>query len=197
MSTIPKRTDGAAAGKDGNEVPGSGGSAAGAEMQDGGNPAVDAGMPNGGRRVCRIGDTASLTKTFTEEDIRVFTELTLDDNGMHTDPALARRGIFRRPVVHGVLVGSMISSVMGTKLPGHGTILQDQQIEYLAPVYPGDTVTATVTLVSVEESERYYMATLEGTCCNQDDVLCVKAVCRQMMLKRFFEIAEPAFAGDK
>ena len=174
MSTTPKRTDGTQVAKQ-----------------------KDAGARDGDRHVCRIGETASLTKTFTDEDIRIFTALTLDDNGIHTDPALARRGIFRRPVVHGVLVGSMISSVMGTKLPGRGTILQEQQLEYLAPVYPGDTVTASVTLVSAEEYERYYLASLEGTCRNQDDIVCVKAVCKQLMLKRFFEIAEPAFAGVK
>ena len=139
-------------------------------------------------KVCRIGETASLTKTFSEEDIRSFTALTLDDNGVHTDPALARRGLFRRPVVHGVLVGSLISSVMGTKLPGHGTVLQDQTIEYLAPVYPGDTITAEVKLTGAEESERYYLGRLEGICRNQDDVVCVKAVCHQLMLKRFFAV---------
>lgn len=142
------------------------------------------------KTVCRIGDTASLTKTFTEEDIAAFAELTLDDNGMHTDPQLSRRGLFRRPVVHGVLVGSLISSVMGTKLPGHGTILQDQDIRYENPVYPGDTITAQVKLVSVEESERYYTATLEGTCRNQDDIVCVRAVCHQLMLKRFFVVTK-------
>ena len=86
------------------------------------------------KTICRIGDTASLTKTFTEEDIAAFAKLSLDDNGIHTDPDLSRRGLFRRPVVHGVLVASLISSVMGTKLPGHGTVLQDQKVEYLNPV---------------------------------------------------------------
>lgn len=142
------------------------------------------------KRVCRIGDKASLTKTFTEEDIAAFAQLSLDDNGMHTDPQLSARGLFRRPVVHGVLVGSLISSVMGTRLPGHGTVLRDQQIEYLNPTYPGETVTAEVVLVSVQESERYYIAELEGTCRNQDDIVCVKAVCHQLMLKRFFQVEE-------
>ena len=55
-------------------------------------------------------------------------------------------------------------------------------------VHPGDTITAEVTLTAVEEAERYYTATLEGTCRNQDDVLCVEAVCKQLMLKRFFTV---------
>ena len=144
--------------------------------------------PETEKRVCAPGDKAALTKTFTEEDISAFAQLSLDDNGMHTEPRLARRGLFRRPVVHGVLVASLISSVMGTKLPGHGTVLQDQQIEYLAPVYPGDTITAEVTLTEVREFERYYIGTLEGVCRNQDDIVCVKATCHQLMLKRFFTV---------
>ena len=140
------------------------------------------------KTICRIGDTASLTKKFTEEDIAAFAKLSLDDNGIHTDPDLSRRGLFRRPVVHGVLVASLISSVMGTKLPGHGTVLQDQKLEYLNPVYPGDTITAEVTLTGAEESERYYIAELTGICRSQDDVVCVKAVCHQLMLKRFFTV---------
>lgn len=140
------------------------------------------------KRVCRIGDRAALTKTFTQDDLDDFTRLTLDDNGMHTDPDLARKGIFRRPVVHGVLVGSLISSVMGTKLPGNGTVLQGQDIQYLAPVYPGETVTAEVVLTEIEEFDHYYIATLEGKCVNQDGVVVAKAVSKELMLKRLFEV---------
>ncbi|MCF0144259.1 MAG: MaoC family dehydratase [Firmicutes bacterium] len=140
------------------------------------------------KKKLHIGDKAELTKTFTEDDIRVFAELTLDDNGVHVDPELSARGLFRRPVVHGVLAGSLISSVMGTQLPGHGTVLQGQDIEYLAPVYPGDSVTARVELTEVEEFPKYYIATLTGTCHNQDEVLVAKAVSKELMLKRFFDI---------
>lgn len=140
------------------------------------------------KRICRIGDRAALTKTFSQKDIDDFVRLTLDDNGMHTDPELSRKGIFRRPVVHGVLVGSLISSVMGTKLPGSGTVLQGQDIEYLAPVYPGDTVTAEVELSGVEEFDHYYVATLNGTCTNQDGVVVATAVSRELMMKRLFGI---------
>ena len=142
------------------------------------------------KRRVRVGDSAELTKKFTEEDIDRFAELTLDDNGIHTSAELSARGIFRRPVVHGVFAGSLISSVMGTKLPGPGTILQEMNCRYVNPVYPGDTVTARVVLTAVEEQEKYYTAALQGTCVNQDGVLIAEADCRQMMLKRFFEVAE-------
>ena len=71
-------------------------------------------MDNQEKRMLRLGDSAELGKRFTEEDIDEFARLTLDDNGMHTSTEVSRRGLFRRPVVHGVFVGSLISAVMGT-----------------------------------------------------------------------------------
>ena len=142
------------------------------------------------KRTLRIGETAELTKKFTQEDIEQFAQLTLDDNGMHTSAELSAKGIFRRPVVHGVFVGSLISSVMGTRLPGSGTILQEMNCRYTNPVYPGDTVTARVELTGAEEQERYYTAQLQGVCINQDGVVVAEADCRQLLLKRFFELSK-------
>ncbi len=142
------------------------------------------------KRVLHIGDSAQITKAFTEEDIAGFAELTMDYNGMHTDAELSRKGIFRRPVVHGVFVGALISSVMGMKLPGQGTILQEMNCRYTNPVYPGDTVTARVVLKKTQEQPRYYTAFLEGICVNQDGITVAEADCRQLLLKRFFEIRD-------
>ena len=76
---------------------------------------------------------------------------------------------------------------MGKRLPGEGTVLQSEDIRFLQPVYPGDTVTAEVVVTGIEEHDKYYIATLEGVCRNQDDITVVEADCRQLMLKRFFE----------
>ncbi|MCI7145904.1 MAG: MaoC family dehydratase [Clostridiales bacterium] len=138
------------------------------------------------KKTVHVGDRASLTKKFTEDDIRIFTELTLDDNGMHTDEELSAAGLFRRPVVHGVLVGSLISSVMGKYLPGNGTVLREENIRFINPVYPGEEITAAVELTGIREERRYYIGTLHGTCHNQDGVLVAEAECSQLMLKRFF-----------
>ncbi|MGX8774422.1 MAG: MaoC family dehydratase [Bacillota bacterium] len=142
------------------------------------------------KRTLRVGDSAELTRKFTSEDIERFAVLTMDDNGIHTSEELAAQGIFRRPVIHGVFVGSLVSSVMGTQLPGHGTVLQEMDCRYTNPVYPGDEVTARVVLTGVEEQDRYYTAAFEGTCFNQDGVVVVEAKCRQLLLKRFFEVLE-------
>lgn len=148
-------------------------------------------MENKGEiRTLRIGERAEIRKTFTEKDIEEFARISLDDQGLHTDSELSRKGLFRRPVVHGVLVASLISSVMGTKLPGPGTVLQSEDVKFLQPVYPGDTVTAEVFLTAIEEHPKYYIASLEGKCTNQDGITVVTADCRQLMLKRFFEVVK-------
>lgn len=145
-------------------------------------------MSENEKRICRVGDKAYLSKTFTEADMKAFAELTLDDNGMHMDPEFAAMGLFHRPVVHGILAGSLLSSIMGTQLPGHGAVIMSQDSQYLNPVFPGDTVTAEVTLTGIEEKEKYYIATLDGVCTNQDGIPVVKAVTRELMLKRLFDI---------
>lgn len=142
-------------------------------------------------RLCCIGDSASYKKVFTQKDIDTFAALSGDTNGMHTDPDLARQGLFRRPVVHGVLVGSLLSTVMGTILPGNGTIFSGEEIAFLHPVYPGEEITAEVTFSECTEKERYYIGTFEGVCRNQDQVPVVRATCRQTMLKRFFKVEDP------
>ena len=147
-------------------------------------------MDDQAKRRLRVGDSAELRKKFTSEDIERFAVLTMDDNGIHTSAELSAQGIFRRPVVHGVFVGSLISSVMGTQLPGQGTVLQEMDCRYTNPVYPGDEITARVVLTDAEEQERYYTATLEGTCLNQDGIVVAEAKCRQLLLKRFFEVIE-------
>lgn len=146
--------------------------------------------PDSGKntRLCIVGDRASYKKVFTQEDIENFAALTGDRNRLHTDPEFSKRGLFRRPVVHGVLVGSLISTVMGMFLPGSGTVFQGEDIHFLHPVYPGEEITAEVIFQDCLEKENYYIGTFRGVCKNQDQVTVAEAVCRQLMLKRFFKV---------
>lgn len=91
---------------------------------------------------------ASISKTITEKDVHSFAELSGDFNPVHVDKAEAEKSIFKKQIAHGMLVGSLISSVIGMKLPGPGTIYMEQNFSFLKPVYLGDTVTA---FVEVEE----------------------------------------------
>lgn len=144
--------------------------------------------PKAQKRILTIGDQASMKKTFSATDITAFANVSGDFGKMHTDADFARQYGFGKPVIHGVLVGSLISSVMGMQLPGDGTILMDEQLRFMAPVYIGDTITATVTLTGIEEKKRWFIGELSGTCVNQDGITVVEGICHQVMTKTLFEI---------
>lgn len=128
--------------------------------------------------VIKTGDSASYTKTFSEEDVSLFARITGDHNSVHLDEEYARNTIFKGRVVHGMLTASLISTVLGTKLPGLGTIYLSQSLKFLAPVRMGDTVTATVQVVEVNEEKQ--KVRLETVCTNQlgIDVVTGEAVVR-------------------
>jgi 3-hydroxybutyryl-CoA dehydratase len=115
----------------------------------------------------QVGDTASMTKTITDEDIRAFAGLTGDHNPVHLDDEFAGTTRLGRRVAHGMLVASLISSVLANDLPGVGTVYLGQTLSFIAPVYPGDTVTARVTVTKVREDKP--IVTLETVCTNQSD----------------------------
>jgi 3-hydroxybutyryl-CoA dehydratase len=113
----------------------------------------------------RVGDTAELSRTVTDEDVRAFADLTGDHNPVHLDEDYASSTRFGRRVAHGMLTASLISSVLANKLPGEGTVYLSQTLKFVAPVYLDDTVTARVTVTDVREDKP--LATLETVCVNQ------------------------------
>jgi len=102
----------------------------------------------------KIGDTASVIKKITVEDIRKFVEMTGDSNPLHVDKDFARTTPFKDIVVHGMLGASFISTVIGTKLPGKGALWVSQSLEFLLPVRLGDEINVTCTVVKKHNSER-------------------------------------------
>jgi len=101
----------------------------------------------------RLGQSAYLERFITEQDVTAFASLTIDTNPVHIDEAYAAKSFFGRRIAHGYLVGSLISAVLGTKLPGPGSIYLEQTMRFLKPVYLGDTVRATVTVNEIMESK--------------------------------------------
>jgi phosphotransacetylase/acyl dehydratase len=93
-----------------------------------------------------IGDSASLSHAVTQRDIDLFATVTGDVNPAHVDPAYAATDIFHHVIIQGMWGGGLISAVLGTKLPGPGTIYLGQDLRFTDPVSIGDTVTATVTV---------------------------------------------------
>jgi 3-hydroxybutyryl-CoA dehydratase len=112
-----------------------------------------------------VGQRATFSKTISEEDIKAFAQLSGDRNPLHLDDAFARRSRFGRPVAHGVLVAGVISAVLGNVLPGPGAIYLSQTLKFLRPVFPGDTVTATVEVTAYREDKG--IVTLHTICTNQ------------------------------
>ncbi|MCM1541490.1 MAG: MaoC family dehydratase [Blautia sp.] len=95
------------------------------------------------------GQEAEASKCFTMEDVRQFAILSGDDNPLHVDGEYAENGRFGRCVVHGILVSGLISRVLGTQLPGEGSIYLEQNLSFRKPVYVGDTVTARVRITEI------------------------------------------------
>jgi acyl dehydratase len=119
-----------------------------------------------------IGTTASRTKTITDEDVRLFAQVSGDDNSVHLDEAYAAQTPFKRRIAHGMLTASLISAVLGCDLPGLGTIYLSQNLKFKAPVYLEDTITATVEVTNYRADKR--ITTLKTTVTNQDGVLVVE-----------------------
>ena len=113
----------------------------------------------------KVGDAATLSKTIRDEDVRAFAELTGDHNPVHLDDEYAAGTRFGRRVAHGMLAASLISAALANELPGRGTVYLSQQLQFTAPVFPGDTVTARVAVTKVREDKP--VVTLDTVCTNQ------------------------------
>lgn len=115
-----------------------------------------------------VGDSDRFSKTVTETDIYLFAGITGDLNPAHIDEAYAQGTFFKKRIAHGMLSAGFISTVIGMRLPGPGSVYMQQSLSFMAPVYIGDTVTAIAEVVEkLEEKKRVKLKT---TCVNQDGV---------------------------
>ncbi|MDR1855284.1 MAG: MaoC family dehydratase [Azoarcus sp.] len=109
----------------------------------------------------KVGQTASLARTVSEADILAFAGVSGDSNPVHVDQEFAASTPFKGRIAHGILSASYISTVIGTKLPGPGTIYLSQNLKFKAPVRIGDTVLARVTVTALEpEKHRITLSTI-------------------------------------
>lgn len=115
-----------------------------------------------------IGQTASSSRAFSEQDLEAFGRLSLDLNPVHFDEEFAKTTLFKTRIVHGFLYASLISGVLGTKLPGAGAVYVSQELKFLRPVYIGETITATVTIVEKDEAKK--LLVLETVCTKENGV---------------------------
>jgi 3-hydroxybutyryl-CoA dehydratase len=116
-----------------------------------------------------IGQTASLGKTITEADILLYAAISTDTNPVHIDAEAAKASIFGERIAHGMLSAGLISAVLGTRLPGPGTLYMRQTLRFAAPVKIGDTVKATATITALNPDKK--RATLSTVCTVGDEVV--------------------------
>lgn len=109
-----------------------------------------------------VGQTARFSKTITEADILLFAAVSGDTNPVHIDAEAAKATPFGERIAHGMLSASLISTVLGTRLPGPGTIYLAQTLKFRAPVRIGDTVTATAEVTALDPARK--RATLATVC---------------------------------
>ena len=119
----------------------------------------------------KIGQTSSFSKTITETHVYLFAGITGDFNPAHINAQYAANTQFKERIAHGMLSASLISTILGTSLPGKGTIYLGPQVKFLSPVRLGDTITATVKVKElVKEKNRVILHTF---CANQEGDLVV------------------------
>jgi len=123
------------------------------------------------------GMTASIAKTVTEADIILFAGISTDVNPAHLDEEYAKGTIFGGRIAHGMLSAGFISAVLANHLPGPGTIYLSQTLKFKAPVRPGDTVRATVTVKEVNVARN--RVTLDTVCTVAGKVV-IEGECQMM-----------------
>jgi len=116
----------------------------------------------------KIGDRAEFSKTISESDVYLYAGVTGDLNPAHINEAYAKNTFFKTRIAHGMLSAGLISTVLGNELPGPGSVYISQELNFLAPVHMGDTVTAQAEVIEIlSEKNRVKLKT---TCINQKGI---------------------------
>lgn len=132
-----------------------------------------------------IGDKESLQHKITKEDIEKFVQLTGDDNRLHVDEKFAKTTAFKKPVVHGMLGASFISTVIGTKLPGDGALWFSQSLEFLLPVRIGDELTVVAEVIKKNDKEN--IIELKTDIINQNRQIVTKGIAKVKIIEQQLE----------
>lgn len=121
----------------------------------------------GGDGLLAVGLSASVTHIVTAADVDSFAHLTGDSNPIHLDEEYAAGTRFGRRIAHGMLTAGYISAILGTRVPGPGSIYLSQTLRFTAPVYLGDSIRVTATVEKIREDKP--IVTVQTTCVNQDN----------------------------
>jgi enoyl-CoA hydratase len=120
----------------------------------------------------RVGDKALLSKAFTEEEVFQFADISGDRNPLHLDRDFGEASIFGQRIVHGMLVASLFSGLIGMKLPGEGSVYLGQSLTFKAPVAIGEQITAFVEIINIREDKP--IVTLRTVCVNSEGTVAIE-----------------------
>ena len=126
----------------------------------------------------KLGMKSSITKTITETDVILYSGVSLDTNPAHLNEEYAKTTMFKKRIAHGMLTAGLISAVLGTRLPGEGSIYMGQELKFKAPVYMGDTITAEVEIIELIDEKNQII--LKTVCTNQDGKVVIDGTARIM-----------------
>ena len=115
----------------------------------------------------KVGEWAEFTKTISESDVYLYAGVTGDLNPAHINEEYAKNTFFKTRIAHGLLSAGLISTVLGNELPGPGSVYIRQELNFLAPVHMGDTVTARAEVIEILSEEN--RVKLKTSCINQND----------------------------
>lgn len=124
----------------------------------------------------QIGDSASLTHKVSLKDIQLFAKISGDMNPAHVDAEYAKSDIFHKIIAHGIWTGTLISTLLGTQLPGPGTIYLSQSFQFIRPVGIGDQITANVTVI--RKLIRKPVVLLDCYCINQNHKIVLRGLAK-------------------
>lgn len=117
----------------------------------------------------QVGDRASLKVIATEQIVNDIARISGDVNPIHLDEEYAKHSIFKKRIAHALFCINTVSRILGTVLPGEGTILLSQEFKYLCPVYIGDSIEVSVVVTEIKREKNIYVLNID--CVNQENVV--------------------------
>ena len=120
----------------------------------------------------KVGDKAVLSRSFTEEEVFQFANISTDKNPLHLDKDFGGASVFGQRIVHGMLVASLFSGLIGMKLPGEGSIYLGQNLTFKAPVAIDEQVTASIEIINIREDKP--IITLRTVCINSEGTVVIE-----------------------
>lgn len=127
----------------------------------------------------QLGQTAQATRKFDKQSVLDFAKLTGDFNPVHFDSDYAAKTIFKKPIVHGPLVLTLVTTLFANELPGPGSVYLSHNVQYFLPVYYDDVITATLEVIEINSKAHVFLRTV---CSNQHGEIVLDGIAR---LKKF------------